>query len=58
MEHIYHRGEQVPRAVHRLAVQQDANVVFVIRLLPFRPANFEPMLATLMPFGKRYGISW
>lgn len=29
--------------------------VFVIRLLPFRPANFEPMLATLMPFSTRFG---
>jgi len=29
--------------------------VFVIRLLPFRPANFEPMLATMMPFATRFG---
>lgn len=30
--------------------------VFLIRLIPFRPANFEPMLAAVMPFGKRYGF--
>ena len=30
--------------------------VFLFRLIPFRPANFEPMLATLMPFSKRYGV--
>lgn len=29
--------------------------VFAIRLLPFRPANFEPMLATMMPFATRFG---
>ncbi|MEA2701807.1 MAG: energy-coupling factor transport system substrate-specific component [Candidatus Parcubacteria bacterium] len=29
--------------------------VFLIRLLPFRPANFEPMLATMMPFATRFG---
>jgi uncharacterized membrane protein len=31
-------------------------VVFLIRLIPFRPANFEPMLATVMPFSKRFGL--
>ncbi len=31
-------------------------VVFVIRLLPFRPPNVEPVLATLMPFSKKYGL--
>ena len=30
--------------------------VFLFRLIPFRPPNFEPMLATMMPFSKRYGI--
>lgn len=30
--------------------------VFLIRLIPFRPPNFEPMLAVAMPFGKRYGV--
>lgn len=30
-------------------------LVFLIRLLPFRPANFEPMLATMMPFATRFG---
>lgn len=30
-------------------------LVFAIRLLPFRPPNVEPLMATLMPFGKRYG---
>ena len=29
--------------------------VFLFRLIPFRPPNFEPMLATVMPFSKRYG---
>lgn len=30
-------------------------LVFAIRLLPFRPPNIEPVMATLMPFSKRYG---
>lgn len=30
-------------------------LVFLFRLLPFRPPNVEPMLATIMPFSKRYG---
>lgn len=30
--------------------------VFLFRLIPFRPPNFEPMLATVMPFSKRYGF--
>ncbi len=30
-------------------------VVFAIRLIPFRPPNVEPVLATQMPFAKRYG---
>ncbi|MEK7133689.1 MAG: hypothetical protein AAB804_01300 [Patescibacteria group bacterium] len=30
--------------------------VFLFRLIPFRPPNFEPMLATIMPFSKRYGL--
>ncbi len=30
-------------------------LVFAIRLLPFRPPNVEPLMATLMPFSKRYG---
>ncbi len=29
--------------------------VFVIRLLPFRPPNVEPVLATAMPFAKHFG---
>lgn len=29
--------------------------VFAIRLIPFRAPNVEPVLATLMPFSKRYG---
>lgn len=29
--------------------------VFLFRLVPFRPPNFEPMLATVMPFSKRLG---
>ncbi|HTY39567.1 MAG TPA: hypothetical protein VMC43_00530 [Candidatus Paceibacterota bacterium] len=30
-------------------------VVFAVRLFPFRPPNVEPVLATLMPFSKRFG---
>ena len=30
--------------------------VFLVRLIPFRPPNFEPMLATIMPFSKRFGM--
>jgi len=30
-------------------------VVLAIRLFPFRPPNVEPILATLMPFSKRFG---
>lgn len=30
-------------------------MVFLIRLIPFRPPNVEPVLATMMPFSKRYG---
>ena len=30
--------------------------VFLFRLIPFRPPNFEPMLAVAMPFSKRYGL--
>ncbi len=29
--------------------------VFLFRLIPFRPPNFEPMLSVVMPFSKRYG---
>lgn len=29
--------------------------VFLIRLIPFRPPNFEPMLAAMMPYAKGYG---
>jgi len=31
-------------------------IVFAIRMVPFRPANVEPVLATQMPFSKRYGM--
>jgi uncharacterized membrane protein len=31
------------------------SAVFLFRLIPLRPPNVEPMLATLMPFSKRYG---
>ena len=30
-------------------------LVLALRLVPFRPANVEPLMATLMPFSKRYG---
>ena len=29
-------------------------VIFLVRLLPFRPPNVEPIMATIMPFSKRY----
>ncbi|MEX2436908.1 MAG: hypothetical protein WD471_01985 [Candidatus Paceibacterota bacterium] len=29
-------------------------IILIIRLIPFRPPNVEPILATLMPFSKRY----
>jgi hypothetical protein len=32
-------------------------VVFVVRLMPFRPPNVEPILSTLMPFSKKYGLA-
>ncbi len=28
----------------------------LIRFIPFRPPNVEPILATMMPFSKKYGI--
>jgi hypothetical protein len=31
-------------------------IVFAIRLLPFRPPNVEPVLATAMPFAKQFGV--
>lgn len=30
-------------------------IVFAVRLLPFRPPNVEPVLATAMPFAKYFG---
>lgn len=30
-------------------------VCFLIRLIPFRPPNIEPILSTQMPFSKKYG---
>jgi hypothetical protein len=30
---------------------------FAIRLLPFRPANVEPILAATMPYSQRYGVA-
>ena len=29
---------------------------FFLRLVPFRPANFEPIMGSMMPFAKRYGV--
>ncbi len=28
---------------------------FLLRLIPFRPPNLEPLMATAMPFSKQYG---
>ncbi len=41
---------------HALKYALGFAVVFAIRLLPFRPPNVEPLMATLMPFSKHYGI--
>jgi hypothetical protein len=30
-------------------------VCFAVRLIPFRPPNFEPIMTTTMPFGKKWG---
>lgn len=30
--------------------------VLLIRLIPYRAPNLEPMMTTIMPLGKRYGI--
>jgi len=29
---------------------------FFLRLIPFRPANVEPIMGTMMPFAKKYGL--
>jgi hypothetical protein len=31
-------------------------ICFGLRLIPFRPANAEPLMATLMPQGSRFGM--
>jgi uncharacterized membrane protein len=33
------------------------SVCLLIRLIPFRPPNIEPILATLMPFSRVYGAT-
>jgi uncharacterized membrane protein len=30
-------------------------LVLIIRFVPFRPPNVEPLMSTLMPFSKKYG---
>lgn len=30
--------------------------VFLVRLIPFRAPNVEPLMATVMPFSKRFGV--
>jgi uncharacterized membrane protein len=39
-------------------LQGAAAIAFCLvwRLFPWRPPNVEPVLASLMPFGKRYGV--
>jgi hypothetical protein len=32
-------------------------IILGFRLIPFRPANFEPITATLMPFGRLSGVA-
>jgi hypothetical protein len=41
---------------HPLQIAVAAFFVTLWRLSPFRPPNVEPLLATSMPFGKRYGV--
>ena len=53
----YHRRPMklsIPTGTLKFAIGWTA--VFLFRLIPFRPPNFEPMLATVMPFSKRYGL--
>ena len=33
-------------------------LVFLVRLVPFRPPNVEPLMATMMPFAKEFGPIW
>lgn len=39
----------------KLVIGWGAVFLFRFLLLPFRPPNVEPMMATLMPFSKRFG---
>lgn len=32
-------------------------IIFMVRLIPFRPPNVEPIMSTLMPFSKKYGLT-
>lgn len=45
---------RIPLASIRFVIGWAA--VFLFRLIPWRPPNVEPMLATVMPFSKRYGV--
>ncbi|MBI4133263.1 ECF transporter S component [Candidatus Uhrbacteria bacterium] len=45
----------IPAGVLKFIVGWTA--VFLFRLIPFRPPNFEPMLSVVMPFSKRYGAT-
>ncbi|NBV77369.1 hypothetical protein EBR66_04360 [bacterium] len=44
---------QIPMTLFKVLIGWSA--VFLFRLIPFRPPNFEPMLAVAMPFSKKLG---
>lgn len=46
----------IPSGVFKFIIGWAAVFLFRLLLLPIRPPNFEPMLGTVMPFAKRYGI--
>ena len=47
---------QIPAGAIKFVIGWSAVFLFRFLLLPFRAPNVEPMLATLMPFSKRYGV--
>ena len=46
----------IPSGTFKFILGWAAVFLFRLLLLPIRPPNFEPMLGTMMPFAKRYGI--
>ena len=49
-------GVRIETALLKFLLGWAAVFAFRFLLLPFRPPNVEPVLATVMPFSKRYGI--